>query len=475
MRTFGFIVLTLGILASATACTFSPPDVIFPRSGVLVYTENDLSDKAQGTLSLAGLDTANYHYYILAQTNNRGVLKPSANTEVFNGDNLVEIYRTIDELLYGTTAGTHMGSSTYADIESSTDGDYQVQNSASESYEVILGAASKCAIGRVNDGTVSDVFIRGSYKSTVTMTYFFTHGIDASSFSDALNSLTDVTNDPVMLVQHQDQALVSDTATATQTVERQDIVISSSLTPSGLGTNNECLDFVNGVATATSSTQNSDGTSSSTTFNGGACGFTAEVKILASTENGTDAGGDHEDHTYLLRDMSVNYKMSQYAQQNVSISTVHASSAPGDFDVTAEGVADGNDQRFDICEANICGPATGVSQAYCVEVENAIAIASDIQLQQNNVSTDAEVSGECAFKVFAMDHTSLANPSNSPYAYVRAWFSWDDGQVLNNNPDTTTATSVNEPVRRLLRSAKLAVQTAHKPLVQHTFRFKVTK
>lgn len=470
MRTFGFIVLTLGILASATACTFSPPDVIFPRSGVLVYTQNDLDDKAQGTLSLAGLDTANYKYYILAQTNNRGVLNPSANTEVTNGDNLVEIYRTIDELLYGTTSGIHMGSSTYADIQSSTDDDYQVQNSASESYEVILGAASRCAIGRQHDGSVNDVFIRGSYKTTVQMIYFFTHGIDASSFSDAINSLTNVATDPVMLVQHQDQALITDSSpVAQQTVERQDIVISSSLTPSGLGTNNECLDVVNGVAPATSSTANSDGSFPSTTFNGGNCGFTAEVKILATTQNGTNSG--HEDHAYLLRDMSVNYKMSQYAQQNVSISTVHASSAPTNFNVAVEGVADGDDQRFDICEANVCGPSTGVT-ATCVDVKKAIAIANDINLDQNEKSTDAEVSGDCSFSVFAMDHADLNNPSNSPYAYVRAWFSWDDGQVLDYTKQPTT---VNEPQRRLLRSAKLAVQTAHKPLVQHTFRFKVTK
>lgn len=469
--------------AASSGCSFSAPDVVFP-SDALLYAEDDLSDKAQGTLSLQNLDVSNYHYFVLAQTDNRG-FKKHVGAEVTNGDDLVEIYRSVNELLYGTDGYKHMGSTTYADIQGSSDDDYSVTNSADETYEVILGAASRCSVGRVGrDGTIGDVYLRAAYRATVTLEYHFTHGIDASDFTGALDSTTSVTNAPVMLVQHEDQIEQSQTQAASQTVERQDIVISSSLTPYGLGANGDCLDIVTNPGTITSGTDNTTDSPGipSHAFSGQSCEFIADVHIARTTENGVnDASPDHEDHVELLQEMHVEYAMSQYAQQGENLSVVNAASKPGDFNCATEGVDDGGDMRYDVCWARVCGPDSGLLNADCTDDSGGITI-SGINLLQQQTSTEALVQGNCSFNVFAMDNAELTTPSYSPYAYVRAWFSWDDGQVHDVAPqhtsDDSDAQAVNEPLyqsRRLLRSAKKIVKATRKPLVQHTFRFKLSK
>lgn len=526
--------LAVASLALGTACTFHPPAVVFP-AGVLVAYDNDRADayaEAMVGIDKTNLKTDDYFYYLLAKSHNRGnnetlypasadytelngVTGTGANNEIL----ISSLYRSIDEMLYGSSdTNSHMGSSTITRIQNNPDGTsatYDLGATTTESYEIIIGAASRCANGRSRTGSPDkDIFLRASYRVTVTINYNFTHGVDETNFrtgaayESGAVSYSGLTAGEPMLIQHKDVALQSTVSEAFQVVTRQDVSVSSSLTPNFGGgansgsTENMCLDnndnaggdqLLIGLVDSTGNQGTAYGTDT--------CSFTAQAYVLRvnRTATGGPEGavdstptGDLEyEHTPLLHHIHVTTRMSQFAQGGAEPDEpADFSSYPASFDVAVNGTMTDqtNDIRFDICYVKQCmeddhyAPEEDTDGS-CTDA----AVVSDLPAFVSTASSNADATSAlawCQYKPFAADSagvdSELGDTIYSPFAYVRAWFTWDNGDTIESvENDAGVGTNTNDyadqPARRLLRSAAKKVAKKVPEMVQHSFHFKVQK
>lgn len=556
-KSFFALTVVVAALASAHAqCNYKAPSVIFP-AGAVVGVQQDREDMAKVLVlvNMTALDVNNYHYFVMATSKHRGTMGSWQNDQDgfsgINSDNTPPIdnhglitqesgnvlvgatYRTISELLYGTNTG-ELGSTTFTDLQSNTDGTdgFRVaEASALEKFQIILGASSKCNVGRNrnggNDGSNhelmvsdADIFIRALYEVQATMTYRFVHDIDETAFSAELSAGGEAVsgvNDPSepFLIQHADVGLQSTSMTAQQVVARHDIVIESSLTPQfpptrlGEDDHHFCLDGAADDELKTTIGPIGENPSA-TSYLSGACSFTARISaVRMAPETPQNNGGDpvpdyDQDIGVLTRNVVVQLWMSQFFQAGEN--PYPPANSPFDsaaFDPTstpvyAEAGNASSDMRHDICAVYSCMDDSvtrpddpdqnttdfGLGDGTTGFCSNFDVVNPDVvpAITVQHIYDQNDAVAICSFQPFAGDSAWLGTGqiSYSPYAYVRAWFAWDNdvadsvktGAAYINDPENQYT---EQPTRRLLRSAAKAKKVAKKvpESVRHQYRFKI--
>jgi hypothetical protein len=267
-------------------------------------------------------------------------------------------------------------------------------------YEVTVGAIPLC-VGGITLGKESRVFARATYVIQLFARYTFDHRFKSGEFNSEFNNADAVSTSrgwqtPGTIVYHPDVEYYRHVRSV-RWLEHQTIYITTTVHFENRN-NSHCYPSPLFMLTNESGHVPAP------------CRVVANINMHRAFREHVH----HLVHPRVMEGLSVSYGMSQYFLRDHAINS--SRSFPDTFNVSGRSIVDGNDLRYDVCEARHCSLVRG----NCTDMS-----VSAFGANQTFNATVDDIFAQCTFHPF---HSST---TESPYIYVRAWFKFDVGTPVD--------------------------------------------
>lgn len=455
MRTFGLIILSLGILASAngSSCNFKAPSDIFPQDLLRVdVDESGIHPHVDVVLVGSQMDSS-YGYkadLISASSSSQYTLtSPESGTVTNCAYDCAADHKLVDAFIRDDPNDAD-GWCSDSDIVGTTFGG-TFECSQSHTLYFLVQASLNCGGSAFNDVTMAKAYYRINVK------------LDQNYRVDPYGDLS-ASNDPLKTRSSASPVLVGFSAISYDhaTVEAdgtEQVIGGASVTEafSGPAADSTCLSYSN----ANGGYDNADNDDVTNT----GCQFVTSITMTRDTQssrvndnfNGNDGESSSED-LHDLTTAAISYKLILFTQQGSSpdyqghATDQDTTNLNVSFDTTGGLVGSGGlDKAYGMCEGEVNGGSV------TNEINEAINTADPsiaITLSGNGDGTSVDASANsmsigCSFNSFQPAESGVDATDFSPLIYARAYFD-------------ATQPSNSVAARRMLRSAKpLQRSTVH--------------